>query len=86
MPIATRLIEVLRATLLEVEQSAGVSADDPALVALKQIFMRRIADLELEALEPITEATPPESGPPSATTDMPGSPTAGEAAGLSKDN
>ena len=58
----TRLIEVLRATLLEVEQSAGVSADDPAFIALKQILLLRIADLELQAIEPGTETGAPVSG------------------------
>lgn len=42
-----RLIEALRATLLEVEQESGVSMDDPALLALKHIVLQRIADLEL---------------------------------------
>jgi hypothetical protein len=42
-----QLIEVLRATILQVEQTSGVSADDPALIALRRIVLQRIADIEL---------------------------------------
>lgn len=43
-----RTVEVLRATLLEVEQTSGVPADDPAMIKLKDILVRRIADVEAE--------------------------------------
>jgi hypothetical protein len=43
-----RLVDVLRATLAEVEQKSGVPADDPSFVNLKSILLRRIADLEIE--------------------------------------
>ncbi len=66
MPLssATRLIEVLRATLLEVEQTSGVSSDDPSMAKLKSILVQRIADLEAErAVEEVASgvtALPPE--------------------------
>lgn len=47
-PNRTRLAEALRSTLLELEQSVGVASDDPAMLALKRIVLRRIADLELD--------------------------------------
>lgn len=43
-----QLVDVLRATLVQVEQTSGVSPDDPALAALRNIVLQRIADLELE--------------------------------------
>ena len=54
-----QLVDVLRATLVQVEQTSGVSSDDPALIALKDIVLQRIADLELEkaALEGERERT-----------------------------
>jgi len=48
-----QLINVLRATVVQVEQASGVAPDDPALVELKRIVLHRIADLELaHAVEP----------------------------------
>lgn len=41
------LIQALQNTLLEVEASAGVSPDDPALLALKSIVLQHIANLQL---------------------------------------
>lgn len=70
-----RLIQVLQNTLLEVEASSGVAADDPALAALKSVILRRVANLELAGAEdeasteessvaaevaPANEAGPPE--------------------------
>ena len=43
-----KVIDVLRATLLEVQQSEGVSPDDPALMTLKSIVLRLMAELEVE--------------------------------------
>jgi hypothetical protein len=40
------LIEVLRETMQNVEQTAGLSADDPALLELRTILNRRVADLQ----------------------------------------
>ena len=45
--ISEHLIQALQNTLLEVEASAGVSHDDPALLALKSIVLQRIANLQL---------------------------------------
>ena len=52
MPLTsdTRIIDALRATILEVEQTSGLSADDPGLISLKSILLRRIADLEAERM------------------------------------
>jgi len=61
MPVNMRLVEVLHATLLDLEQRAGVSPDDPAFLSLKTILLQRIADLELEALQPISETAATES-------------------------
>ena len=52
------LIEVLRSTILQVEQTAGVSPDDPALLALKRIVLQRIADLELIKARETTSQEP----------------------------
>lgn len=55
-----QLVDVLRATLVQVEQTSGVSPDDPALAALRNIVLQRIADLELEKAshESEVETTP----------------------------
>ena len=61
-----RLIKALRATLVEVEQTAGVCSDDPALLALKQIVQRKIADLEIGlgmALAPVDPGEAKKSSP-----------------------
>lgn len=50
------LVDVLRATLVQVEQTSGVSPDDPALAALRNIVLQRIADLELEKVSSQPEA------------------------------
>jgi hypothetical protein len=39
----------LRATLDEVERSSGLQQDDPDLVVLQKILLRKIAELELKA-------------------------------------
>lgn len=63
MPLSSpkRLIEVLRATLLEVEETSGVPADDPSMAKLKSILVRRIADLEAERVVEEAAGTSPES-------------------------
>lgn len=45
--ISQELVDALRTTLLQLEQTAGVPADDPAFVALKGILLRKIADIEM---------------------------------------
>lgn len=48
MPTDSRLLVALRATLLELESQGEMSPNDSAMVALKSILLRRIADLEAE--------------------------------------
>ena len=40
------LIEVLRATMENVERTSGIEANDPSLLELRTIFDRRVADLQ----------------------------------------
>jgi hypothetical protein len=47
--VATRTIEALRATLVQVEQQTGLAPDDPSLDTLKRILLQRIAELEAVA-------------------------------------
>jgi hypothetical protein len=41
------LVEILRSTLARVEQSADLSPDDPAVVKLRNLVLRLIAELEV---------------------------------------
>lgn len=41
-----KLIAALRETMREVERTSGVRPDDPAMIELKRILGRRVADLE----------------------------------------
>jgi hypothetical protein len=41
------LVEILRSTLAQVEQSADLSPDDPAMVKLRRLVLRLIAELEV---------------------------------------
>jgi hypothetical protein len=52
-----KLIGALRRTIERVEHTEGVAPDDPALVHLKRILLKRIAELET--------ATPANSQPDS---------------------
>jgi hypothetical protein len=45
-PYTPNLIEVLRATMEDVERTSGVDTDDPALAQLRDILNRRVADLQ----------------------------------------
>ena len=45
--LSEQLILALQTTLAEVETSSGIPPDDPAIVSLKSIILRKIADLEL---------------------------------------
>jgi hypothetical protein len=40
------LIEVLRATMENVEQTAGIRADDPSLLELRTILNHRVAEIQ----------------------------------------
>lgn len=44
-------IEVLRATLADLEKMQDLSAEDPALVELKRHILRTIAELEVARIE-----------------------------------
>ena len=48
-PVPT-LIDILRETLQQVEQSAEFGLDDPALIELKHAIVRTIAELEIARL------------------------------------
>ena len=43
----SHLLQVLKATLSQVESSTEWSQDDPSVIELKRILLARIADLEL---------------------------------------
>jgi hypothetical protein len=45
--VSQDLIEALRTTIIQVEQTAGLSADDPGLLALKRILVQKIANIEI---------------------------------------
>jgi hypothetical protein len=66
MHTKVRLLEVLRATLLELENNASVSPDYPGLITLKDFVRRRIAELEAGAAPTELEAggTPVEAEEP----------------------
>lgn len=44
-------IDVFRATLQRVEEESGLAPDDPSLLELKRILLKRIAELELTRTE-----------------------------------
>lgn len=69
--VDARLIEALRATIVEVEQQSGVAPDDPSLVALKQILLLKIADLEAQRAAESVNADTPTPEPPSAPEALP---------------
>ena len=54
--LSLRLIEALRGTMAEVEQTSGLIPDDPSFVALQRILLVKIADLE--AQRALNAATP----------------------------
>ena len=45
-PVSENLIEVLRTTLQEVEESAELSQDHPVMIKLKRSLTRVLSDLE----------------------------------------
>lgn len=57
---------MLQNTLVEVEASSGVTPDDPALLALKSVVLRRIAHLELANAEVTEEIIATQTPPPVA--------------------
>jgi hypothetical protein len=50
------LIEVLRATMQNVEQTSGIQPDDPPVLELRAILDRRVADLEREMASALAQA------------------------------
>jgi len=61
------VIEALRSTLLEVEQTPGIPFDDPAFLHLKAILVRRIANLEAEQF--VAQSVSPALDVPSESSD-----------------
>jgi len=50
------LIEVLRATMENVQRTAGVEADDPSLIDLRPILDRRVTDLQRAMASELAQA------------------------------
>jgi hypothetical protein len=51
--VSPSLLEILRSTLARVEQSADLAPDDPALVQLRRLVLRLIAELEVAKTQKI---------------------------------
>jgi hypothetical protein len=54
MKVSDNLVEVLRSTIVQVEQSADLRPDDPAIVELKNSIVRTVAELEIAKLQKST--------------------------------
>jgi hypothetical protein len=54
-----RLLSVLRATVDQLEKNTDLAPDDPGLVDLKRILLRRIADLQAFESSPLDVVTAP---------------------------
>jgi hypothetical protein len=54
MKISHSLVEVLRSTIVQVEQNADLRPDDPAIVELKSSIVRTVAELEIAKLQKST--------------------------------
>ena len=61
----SHLLQVLKATLSQVESSTEWSQDDPSVIELKRILLARIADLEL--LGALAAQSPLPTAEPAAT-------------------
>jgi hypothetical protein len=55
-PHTPNLIEVLCSTMEDVEQTAGLSADNPALLELRTILRRRVSDLQRAMASELSDA------------------------------
>ena len=65
---SSKLIEVLQKTIEQVQHTEGVSPDDPALLSLKRILLKRIAELATVKTERIPAAgLAPEPAPQDST-------------------
>lgn len=51
MEISPRLVEVVRSTIVQVEQTADLRPDDPAIVELKSSIVRSVSELEIAKLQ-----------------------------------
>ena len=49
--ISPTLVEVLRSTIVQVEQSADLRPDDPAIAELKSSIVRSVTELEIAKLQ-----------------------------------
>lgn len=49
MKASDRLFEVLRLTIIQVEQGTDLRPDDPAIAELKSSIMRTVAELEMRS-------------------------------------
>jgi hypothetical protein len=45
------LIDVLRSTISRLERAPDIGPDDPAVITLKRILLRRIADIQEEPVQ-----------------------------------
>jgi hypothetical protein len=54
MRISPRLVDVVRSTIIQVEQTADLSPDDPAIVELKSSIVRSVTELEIAKLQKST--------------------------------
>jgi hypothetical protein len=54
MKVSHSLVEVLRSTIAQVEQTADLRPDDPAIVELKSSIVRTVAELEIAKLQKST--------------------------------
>ena len=62
---SSHLLQVLKATLSQVESSSEWPQDDPSVVELKRILLARIGDLEL--LSALAAESPPPGTQPAAS-------------------
>lgn len=56
MEISHRVVELLRSTIVQVEQTEDLRPDDPAIVELKSSIVRSVAELEMAKLQKPTPA------------------------------
>jgi hypothetical protein len=54
MKISPRLVDVVRSTIVQVEQTADLPPDDPAIVELKSSIVRSVTELEIAKFQKST--------------------------------
>ena len=57
-PVSENLIQVLRTTLQEVEESSELPQDDPVMIELKRTLTRALSDLDAAKNGPPTPKPP----------------------------